>query len=162
MCKVAREPGGKSAEPANPEDWGTIREHGLACAISPNGMPDPPFLKGVNNPRYHEQVMSTTKQAMDKCAEFGVPGVIALTGYKWRDAEDPAGGEIARAEGAANSVKALKDPGRHGEQRNVTVCLEMLNTRNNSHPMKGHLGCSDSHSEIRRPQAPLILAETEE
>lgn len=139
-CRVAGSLGCKSVELANPEDWPAIRKHGLVCALAPNGMPDPPFVKGLNNPRYHEQVICATKGAIDQCAEFGVPNVVAFTGYKWRDAEDPASGEISLEEGADNAVKALKELTQHAERKNVSVCLEMLNTRDTSHPMKGHPG----------------------
>ena len=44
---------------------------------------DPPFHKGVNNPRYHDEVISRTKHTIDQCAAFGIPNVIAFTGYKW-------------------------------------------------------------------------------
>jgi sugar phosphate isomerase/epimerase len=66
--------------------------------------------------------------------------VIAFTGYKWRDSEDPKSGEIPLAEGAANSVKALSELGKYAAGKNVTLCLEQLNTRDHTHPMKGHPG----------------------
>ncbi|MBI4874401.1 MAG: TIM barrel protein [Acidobacteria bacterium] len=140
LCRVAAALGLKSVELASPEDWPAIRKHGLICALAPNGMPDPPFVKGLNNPRYQDQVAAATRQAIDQCAAFGVPNVIAFTGFKWRDAENPKNGEISREEGAAHTVKALKELARHAEAKNVTLCLEMLNTRDNSDPMKGHPG----------------------
>lgn len=139
-CQVARSLGCKSIELANPEDWLAIKKAGLVCAIAPNGMADPPFVKGLNNPRYQGQVLETTRRTVDQCAAFGVPNVIAFTGFKWRNAEDPASGEISREQGALNTVRALKDLAGYGERKNVTVCLEMLNTRDSSDPMKGHPG----------------------
>ena len=164
ICQVAKKLGCASVELANPEDWPTIKQHGLTCAISPNGMPDPPFVKGVNNRRYHEQVIESTKKAIDNCAEFGVPNVIAFNGYKWRDAEDPSSGEISLEEGAANSVKALTELARHAERNDVTVALEMLNTRDDSHPMKGHPGyqgddidyCAGIVKQVASPRVKLL------
>jgi len=140
ICRIARGLGCLSVEVAAPEDWPSIRKHGLTCAIAPNGMPDPPFAKGLNNPRYQEQVIAVTRQTIEKCADSGVPNVIAFNGYRWRNAEDPASGEISLSEGADNCVRGLKELARHAEKRGVTVCLEMLNTRDASHPMKGHPG----------------------
>ena len=37
-------------------------------------------------------------------------------------------------------VVGLKKIAGHAENKNVTVCLEHLNTRDDSHPMKGHPG----------------------
>ncbi len=139
-CQVAKQLGCKSVEIVGPDDWPTLKKHGLTCAIAPNGLPGMPFVKGLNNPRYHDEVLTTTKKMIDDCAAAGVPSVISFTGYKWRDAENPKSGEIPRDEAAANCVMAMKDLARHAEKKGVTVCVEHLNTRDDSHPMKGHPG----------------------
>jgi sugar phosphate isomerase/epimerase len=139
-CRVAKELGCRSVELIGQEDWGVLKRHGLVCAIALNGMPGAPFVKGLNNPRYRDEVVTRSKQMIDACAAAGFPNVIAFTGYKWRDAEDPKSGEIPRDEGAANCVTGLKQLAGYAEQKRVTVCLEHLNTRDNSHPMKGHPG----------------------
>lgn len=140
ICATAKGLGCLSVELVPAELWTTIRKHGLGSALAPNGMPDPPFHKGVNNPRYHEEVITRTKHAIDQAADFGIPNLIAFTGYKWRDSEDPTSGEISLAEGAANSVRALSELGSYAAKKNVSVCLEQLNTRDHTHPMKGHPG----------------------
>jgi len=140
MCKVAKQLGCQSIELADPETWPTIKKHGLTCAIAPNGMPGAPFMKGFNNPRYHEQVIDVTTKMIDACAAAGFPAVIAFTGYKWRDADDPKSGEISLAEGADNCVAGFKKIIGHAEKKGVTICLEHLNSRDGSHPMKGHPG----------------------
>jgi hydroxypyruvate isomerase len=80
------------------------------------------------------------KETIDACAQFGVPNIIAFTGYKWKNAEDPTSGEISLEKGAANCVAGLKALMPYAEKKGVTVCLEHLNTRDSSHPMKGHPG----------------------
>ncbi|HSG73135.1 MAG TPA: TIM barrel protein [Planctomycetaceae bacterium] len=139
-CEVATSLGCASVEIVEPADWGVLKKHNLICAIAPNGMPGAPFVKGFNNPRYHEEVIERTKKMIDACAHAGFPSVIAFTGYKWRDAEDPASGEISLEEGADNCVAGLKKIAGYAEQKGVTICLEHLNTRDDSHPMKGHPG----------------------
>ena len=140
ICATAKGLGCPSVELVPHELWPAFRKHGLTSALAPNGMPDPPFVKGVNNPRYHEEVITRTKQAIDQAADFGIPSVIAFTGYKWRVAEDPASGAMSLEEGAANCVKALSELARHAEKKRVTICLEQLNTRDSTDPMKGHPG----------------------
>jgi hydroxypyruvate isomerase len=137
---MAVELGCQSVELVPPELWPSLRNHGLTCALAHNGMPEPVFQKGLNNPRYHEEVITRTKLAIDQAADFGVPNVIAFTGYKWRDAEDPTSGEISLADGAAHCVKALAELGDYARKKNVTLCLEHLNTRETADPMKGHPG----------------------
>src|SRR5262249_25498528 len=105
-----------------------------------NGMPGMPFVRGYNNPRYHQELNSRLRKMIDACAEARVPSVIAFSGFKYRHAEDPASGEIGREEGADNCVAGLRDVVGHAERRGVTICLEHLNPRDSSHPMKGHPG----------------------
>ncbi|HYW47190.1 MAG TPA: TIM barrel protein [Bryobacteraceae bacterium] len=165
ICETARRLGCRSVELVPPELWGVVRQYGLQNAIAMNGMPDPVFAKGLNNPRYHEEVIAHTRQAIDQCAEAGIPNVIAFTGYRWRDAEDPSSGEIPRDEGAENTVKGLRELARHGAAKGVTVCLEQLNTRDSSNPMKGHPGyqgddmdyCAEIIRQVGSPNAKLLF-----
>jgi sugar phosphate isomerase/epimerase len=139
-CQVAKGLGCKSVEICGPETWATLKKHGLICAIAPNGMPGAPFMKGFNNTKYHDEVISRTSQMIDDCSAAGVPSVIGFTGYKWRDADDPKSGEISLDEGADNCVAGLKKIAGLAEKKGVTLCIEHLNTRDDSHPMKGHPG----------------------
>jgi hydroxypyruvate isomerase len=124
----------------SPEDWPTLKKYELVCAIAPNGMPGTPFVRGFNNPKYHDELVERMTKMIDACADAGVPNIIAFTGYKWRDALDPKSGEIDKDEGASNCVKGFKKLVGHAEKMKVTVCVEHLNTRDESHPMKGHPG----------------------
>ena len=139
-CQVAKQLAIRSIELTGPEEWPTMKKHGLTCAIAPNGMPGAPFMKGLNNPRYHAEVIERTSEMIEACAAHGVPSVIAFTGFKYRDADDPKSGEISREEGAEHCVKGLKQLAGLAEKKNVTVCIEHLNTRDGTHPMKGHPG----------------------
>lgn len=137
---VAKELGLPSIELVDKEHWGLLKENGLVCAMSPNGMPGAFFMKGFNNLAYHEELIAKTKQAIDDSAAAGFPNVIAFTGYKYRDADDPNSGEISLEEGAANCVAGLKKLAAHAEKKGVTICLEQLSTRDDSHPLRGHPG----------------------
>lgn len=165
ICEIACRLGCPAIELVPPELWPVVRGYGLENALAHNGMPDPVFAKGLNNPRYQEEVIVRTRESIDRCAEAGVPNVIAFTGYKWRDADDPASGEIPRDEARANTVRGLRELARHGEARGVTVCLEHLNTRDDSDPMKGHPGyhgddidwCAEIVREVGSPRAKLLF-----
>ncbi len=103
-------------------------------------MPGAAFKKGFNNPRYRDELMARTRETIDACAQAGVPSVIGFIGYKWKDADDPTSGAISPEEGADNCVASLKEIARYAEAHNVNVCIEHLNSRDHSHPMKGHPG----------------------
>jgi sugar phosphate isomerase/epimerase len=165
ICETAKSLGCRSVELAPPEHWPKIRAYGLEIAVAMNGMPEPVFAKGLNNPRYAEEVIARTKVEIDRCADAGVPNVLAFTGHKWRDADDPDSGEIPLNEGAANTVKGLRELARYAAPRGVTVCLEQLNTRDDSNPMKGHPGyqgddidyCAQIVIAVGSPHAKLLF-----
>jgi len=140
QCDVANKLGITSIEVLEPEDFPTLIKNGVVCAMTNNGMPGAPFVKGLNNLAYHDEIITRTKAAIDANQIAGFPNVIAFNGYKWRDADDPSSGEISLDEGARNCVTGLKSLAAHAEKADVTVCLEMLNTREDTHPMKGHPG----------------------
>ena len=70
-CQVATSLGCKSIEICGPETWPTLKKHGLTCAIAPNGMPGAPFMKGFNNKKYHDEVITTTSKMIEDCAVAG-------------------------------------------------------------------------------------------
>jgi hydroxypyruvate isomerase len=139
LIKVAKQLGVTSIELLEAKYYPLLKENGIDCAIGAIDMsPDAPFVKGFNNPKYRERVLKATREAIDTCAEYGYKNVIAFTGMS----EDiPAG------TGAAHCVEGFKQIIGHAEKKKITLCLEMLNTRDGSHPMKGHPGYQGNHTE---------------
>jgi hydroxypyruvate isomerase len=79
-------------------------------------------------------------------------GFFAFTGMR-EDIPDDVG--------AQNCVDSFKQIVPYAEKKNVTICLEMLNTRDDSHPMKGHPGYQGDHTDycidiIRRVGSPNL------
>jgi hydroxypyruvate isomerase len=139
MIKVAKQLGCGSIELCAPKYFPLLKEHGLQCAIGSIDMsPDPPFVKGFNNPKYRERVTKATRDAIDACAEYGFKNVICFTGMREGIPDDV---------GASNCVEGFKQVVGHAEKKGVTLCLEMLNSRDASHPMKGHPGYQGDHTE---------------
>ena len=126
-CQVAVKLGCQSIELCGPENWPTLKKHGLTCAIAGSHG----FKVGFNNPDEWEQCLKILNERIDQCAEFGVKSVITFTGM--------ANGR-SKEEGQKNCVEGLKKVVGHAEQKGITLCLEMLITRDDSHPMKGHPG----------------------
>ena len=148
MAEVANQLGCASIELIDPKHWPTLKKHGLACAIASVPItPGPAFMRGFNNPRYQPQAIEATRKTIDACAEFGCPSVISFTGFTQRDLEDPKSGHIAPDEGIKNCVAGYKEIIGYAEKKKVNVCLEMLNTRYDSHPMKGHPGYQGDHTD---------------
>jgi hydroxypyruvate isomerase len=153
MIQVARQLGCGSIEVLPPTFYPTLRDNGLECALGAIDMsPDPPFVKGFNNPKYRDRVLKATRDAIDACAAFGFKNVIAFTGLR-EDIPDDVG--------ADHCVEGFKQILGHAEKKKVTLCLEMLNSRETSHPMKGHPGYQGDHTDycvdiIRRVGSPNL------
>jgi len=148
VCQVAKELGCVSVELTEPANYPTLKKYGLTCAIAQIFMnPDPPFLKGFNNPDHWSRVIKATEEAIDAAAAFGVPSVICFTGYSAKNPSDPASKKISPEKGAKNCVEGFKKVVGYAEKKNVTLCLEMLNSRDTSHPMKGHPGYQGDHTD---------------
>jgi hydroxypyruvate isomerase len=153
MIAVAKQLGCGSIELLEPKHYPALKDAGLECAIASIDMGgEPPFVKGFNNPKYRERVVKATRDAIDAAAEFGHKNVIAFTGMS----ED-----IPADVGASNCVEGFKEVVGHAEKEGVTICLEMLNTRDASHPMKGHPGYQGNHTDycvdiIKRVGSPRL------
>ncbi len=131
MAKVARDLGCVSIELIAAEHWPTLKKYGLTCAIgSSHG-----FVKGMCNPKYHDETIARLRSQIDACAEGGVPSVITFTGMR-EDISDEAG--------MKHCVEGYKQVMAQAERKKVTLCLEMLNSRVNV-TMKGHPGYMGDH-----------------
>jgi len=137
---IAKKLGCKSVELVGPKDWAALKKHDITCAIASNGIEGPPFVKGLCNASYHQLVTDSTNKMVDAAADFGCPNVIAFTGMRWNDAEDPKSGEIPLEKGIKNCVEGLKKLARQAEKKKVTICLEHLNSRVTGDDSRGHPG----------------------
>jgi hydroxypyruvate isomerase len=126
-CETAVKLGCQSIELCDPKNWPTLKKHGLTCAIAGSHG----FSTGFSNPDEWEKCLTVLDERIGQCADFGVKSVITFTGM--------ANGR-SKEEGQKNCIEGLKKIVGSAEKKGVTVCLEMLNTRDGSHPMKGHPG----------------------
>ena len=153
FAKAAKDLGCHSVELIGPEHWPVLKKHGLTCAIAGSHG----FVKGFNNPKNWPECVDILTQRIDACAEAGVPSVITFTGMREKDIPDDLG--------AKNCVEGYKKVVGHAEKKKVTICLEMLNSRDSSHPMKGHPGyqgdhidyCADIVKQVGSPRLKLLF-----
>ena len=123
-----------SVELVDPKYWPLLKELGMTCAISSSHG----FVKGMNNPAHQEEVLKILRDRIEQAAAHGVPSVITFTGMRENIPDDV---------GLKNCVEGFKKIVGLAEEKKVTLCLEMLNTRDNSHPMKGHPGYQGDHTD---------------
>ena len=80
FIKITKQLGCTSIELIDPKYFPLLKEAGLECAIATIDMsPEPPFVKGFNNPKYRDKVFKATRDAIDACAEYGFMTSARLT-----------------------------------------------------------------------------------
>ncbi len=166
-CRMARDTGCTSVELVDPDGWPTLAKYGLNCAIAPNGMPGEPYVKGLNNPDYHKEVIGRSRNVIEAAvnAPVDVSSVIAFTGFKYRHAGDPSSDIIPPEEGAKNTVAGLKELALLAERHGVDIYLEHLNSRVSGDTYRGHPGyqgddidyCADIIRQVGSPRVKLLF-----
>ena len=124
LAAAAARMGCQSVELVGPEHWPTLKKHGLRCAISGSHG----FARGFAHVEEHAECIDKLRKSIDATAAEGWPSVITFSGFR-RGLSDE--------EGIKNMVAGLKKIVGHAEEKKVTLCLEMLNSKVNIN-MKGH------------------------
>jgi hydroxypyruvate isomerase len=121
MCRESAELGIYGFDLIDPKDWPTLKKYGLVPTIAP-----PPYggtiPDALNRKENHERIRVTLTEIIDKAAAAGVPNVITFSGNR-RGMSDE--------EGADNCVLFLNGIKSHAEDKNVTICMELLNSKVN-------------------------------
>jgi hydroxypyruvate isomerase len=125
LAHAAASLGLKSVELCPPESWPMLKQLGLKCAIaSGHG-----FTKGWNHVENHDECLAKLTKSIDALDDIGWhTNVITFSGMK---------NGIDEAEGMKNTVNGLKKIVGYAEKKNVTLAIEVLNSRVNV-TMKGH------------------------
>ena len=90
------------------------------------------FKKGPSDSANHDMCEKKLRDSIDLCVANGYKRVITFTGMRVDGIDDET---MAR-----NCIDLWKRVLPHAEKNNVTLCLEHLNSRDDTHPMKGHPG----------------------
>jgi hydroxypyruvate isomerase len=118
LCAAAAKMGLKSVELLSPEDFPTVKKHGLICAmINTHNL-----RRGLNDKNNHAECLAKIRSAIEAAAEYGFPNVITFPGNRAGMPDDV---------GLENTVTALKQVVGHAEKNKVTICIEYLNSKVN-------------------------------
>jgi hydroxypyruvate isomerase len=109
----------KSIELTSPDQWPTLKKHGLICAMTPCRS----IGKGLNRLANHDECLAEARKGIDATAAAGFPNVITMSGN--REGMDDE-------EGLKNCVIGLKKIAGYAEKKQVTVCLEFLNSHDHT------------------------------
>lgn len=115
------------------------------------------FSEGPFSRESYAKCMALTKKGIDLAAKWGAGKAITFTGMRKKGISDE--------QGAKNCVEYWKQLMPYAEEKGVVLCLEILNTRDDTHPMKGHPGyfgddvelCVDLIKRVDSPNLKLLF-----
>ena len=105
-----------------------MKQHGLGVSLCASHG----FKRGPINKDNHEFCIQSLRDGIDLAVKWDSPGVITFTGMREKDISDQ--------QGFKNCVECWKSVCDYAEEKGINVALEMLNSRDDTHPMKGHPG----------------------
>jgi hydroxypyruvate isomerase len=104
-----------------PEDWPVLKKYGLTPSMSPQNA-GVTIADALNNKENHDRIENTFRPALDQCAAGGCPNFITFSGNR-RGMPDE--------QGADNCVAFLNRVKAQAEDKGVTICMELLNSKVN-------------------------------
>jgi hydroxypyruvate isomerase len=120
-CREAARLGIKGFDLIGPPDWPTLKKYGLVPSMYPGG-PGGSIPVALNRKENHEKLSGLLHPAIDEAAANAVPNIICFSGNR---------NGMADAEGADNCVTFLHAIKSHAEDKQVTICMEYLNSKVN-------------------------------
>ena len=120
LCKAAKEIGLSSIELQGPEEWPTIKKHGLTCAM-PWGA-GKGIENGWNNLQLHDELLASFEDVIPKVANAGLDKIITFSGNRKGMSDE---------QGLENCAIGLKRLMKTAEKHKVTVTMELLNSKVN-------------------------------
>jgi hydroxypyruvate isomerase len=158
ICGAATALGVDALEVVSPEDFPTMKRHGLISALSTSHG----FVRGMNNRAHWDECLSALRAAIDANAANGFTNIISFWGFEDTTAE--GGSYVDLEQGKKNLIEGYKQVAGYAEEKGQVICLEPLNTRDPV-DMKGHPGyqgasledCVDVVRAVGSPSVKLVF-----
>jgi len=117
-CQVLQRLGFKGMDLPTPEQAPMLKQYGLTPAMMTGAGTS--FQEGLVRKELHDKFEAAFKQGIDTCAAVGCPNLIAMPGERRG---------MSRDETVANTVAILNRVKGYAEQKNVTLCMEITNSK---------------------------------
>ena len=117
-CREAARLGCVGYDLVAPKDWPTLKKYGLIPTMAPMG--GVTIENGIIHKETHEQFLESMGAALDECAAAGCPNIIIVGGQRKG---------MSDTEGAENAVAFLNRIKSRAEDKSVTICMEVMNSR---------------------------------
>ena len=120
LCTAGVAMGLSGIDLLNAPDWDFVRKYGLVCSMGYPADRRDFIATGFNDRANHAMLLKELEDAIPLAAQHGVPNVIAMFGNRKGRSDAEA---IANCVAGLNQIKAL------AEEKSVTICLELLNSK---------------------------------
>lgn len=128
LARLGKQLGLVAIEGIDRQAYPAVREIGLDISlVSSHG-----FKNGPVDTQHHAEVEQKLREAIDVAVGVNCANVITFTGMSVAGMRD----EVAKQ----NCIDCWKRVIGYAQENGITLCLEHLNSRDDSHPMKGHPG----------------------
>lgn len=135
------------------EQYDAVKKIGLQISLTGSHG----FASGPVDPDNHAMVEQKLRDGIDLAVKYGAPNVITFTGMTKSGISDDAA--------ERNCLNCWNRVLPYAEHHNVGIVLEHLNSRDDSHPMKGHPGywgddihrCADLVKAVDSPHFRLLF-----
>lgn len=153
LARHGKQIGLVAIEGISADHYPAIKELGLEISlVGSHG-----FRTGPLDPDNHAEVEAKLRESIDTAVAFGAPSVITFTGMQKQGISD--------RQAKKNCLDCWRRVVPYAEEKNITLVLEHLNSKDDSHPMKGHPGywgddierCIDLIREMDSPQFKLLF-----
>ena len=121
LCKNAARMGIKAIDLLDHKDWPTVQKYGLVVAMTPASVSIP---NGWNRKENHEKLERETRENIERAAAAKFPNVIVMSGNRRGMADEEAKDNCVAG---LNRVKGM------AEDKGITLCLELLNSKVDHH-----------------------------
>jgi len=121
MCELAARLGFKGFDLIGPQEWPALKAAGLIPTMVPSAST---IRDGINRKENHARIDKGVRESIDAAAAAGAPNVILLSGERKGLPDD---------QGIDNCVLFFNGIKKYAEDKGVTLCLELLNSKVN-HP----------------------------
>jgi hydroxypyruvate isomerase len=118
MCRHAAELGVVGMDTIPVQDWPTLKKYGLIPTMGPTG--GVTFQDGLIRKELHDSLEKSMSLTIDECAANGCPNMITVGGQRRG---------MSNEEGAANCAAMLNRVKSRAEDKGVTICLEIMNSK---------------------------------
>jgi hydroxypyruvate isomerase len=129
FAAAAKDMGLESVELLNPEDFPTLKKHGLICAMvnyptakTPQGVTVGGIPKAWNRTEHHDTLVTSYEKRIVEAADAGFQNVICFSGN--RDG-------LADEKGLENCAVGLKRIMATAEKHRINILMELLNSKVN-------------------------------